>query len=137
MRRAVPKGISQSGEARAQRQPAHSGMRDNGLVGSGAALEGHVVEVVEETSSRKSDVGEHAGPELTARRPDQPTVIQFCPLPIRLFQAPVRWRVEEFVFIPVAAFSRRTADLGVGVFPEEPAAPKWLLEDVALICDAG
>ncbi len=37
----------------------------------------------------------------------------------------------------VAAFSRMTADLSVGVFPKEPAVPKRLLEDVALIRDAG
>ena len=81
-------------------------MRDNGLVGSGAALEGHVVEVVEKTRFDKSDVGERASPELTARRPNQPTVIQFRPLPFRLFHAAIRWPVQELMFVPVAAFSR-------------------------------
>ena len=112
------------------------GYGTNRLVGSGAALEGFVVEVMEETRFDKSDIGECAGPELTARRPDQPPVIHIRPLPFRLFHAAIRWPMQELMFVPVAAFSRRAADLGVCVFPKDPAGPEGLLKDVALIGDA-
>ena len=70
-------------------------------------------------------------------KPQPATVIQLCPFPFRLFYAAIRWWVHKLMFVPVAAFSRRAADLGLGVFPEEPSAPKWLLEDVAFIGNAG
>lgn len=100
-------------------------------------FEGHRSEIEELPVFAKAGIVEHSGPEPAGSRPDQSGPVQVRPLPIRLCQADVCLRVDQFMFIPVTTFTGMAADLSMGIFSQQPAVAERFLEDVVLVGDSG
>ncbi|HAP39971.1 MAG TPA: hypothetical protein DCQ94_09455, partial [Nitrospira sp.] len=107
------------------------------LIRRAMPFKGHGSEIEQLPGFDKIGIVEHSGPEPAGSRPDQSAPVQVCPLPIRLCQADVRLCVDQFMFIPVTTLAGRTADLGMGIFSQQPAVAERFVEDVALVGDSG
>ena len=67
--------------------------------------------------------------EAAVLGPDECVPIEIRPLPVGKQQAALGRRMLEFVFVPIAALTRRSAYLRVGVLAQDPAARKWLFKN--------